>query len=194
MRRPLAALAAMLITTLLAAPMARADMIRYNTVLSGAQEVLVNNSPATGFAILDYDNVAHTLRVQVDFSGLIGGNATAAHIHCCSGPGANAGVAIGMPGFPSSADSFFDIFFDLTLDATYNTAFRLGSPGQNAAGAEARLFSQMDLGLAYFNIHNVGFPGGEIRGQLAIPEPASLALMALSLGALGATSRRKNVA
>lgn len=193
MRRQLAALAATLITTLLALPAAQADVIRYNTVLSGAQEFPANASPATGFAILDYDNVAHTLRVQVDFSGLIGGNATAAHIHCCVGPGANSGVAIGMPGFPSATASFFDVFFDLTLDTTYNTAFRNGSPGQNAAGAEARLFSQMDLGRTYFNIHDAGFPGGEIRGQLAIPEPASLALMVLALGALGASSRRKKV-
>ena len=193
MRQQLAALAATLTTTLLAVPAAQANVIRYNTILSGAQEVPGNASPATGLAILDYDNGAHTLRVHVEFAGLIGGTATAAHIHCCSGPAANAGVAIGMPGFPSAVASFFDVFLDLSLDTTYNATFRNGSPGQNAAGAELRLFSQMDLGQTYFNIHDARFPGGEIRGQLAIPEPASLALMVLALGALGAASRRRKM-
>jgi hypothetical protein len=35
-------------------------------------------------------------------------------------------------------------------------------------------------GLAYINIHSVGqYSGGEIRGQIIVPEPTSMALLAV---------------
>jgi hypothetical protein len=50
-------------------------------------------------------------------------------------------------------------------------------------------------GMAYVNIHNSTFPGGEIRGFLApaaTPEPATLTLLGAGLlGAFGARKRMK---
>jgi hypothetical protein len=43
---------------------------------------------------LDFDLL--TLRVEASFSGLLG-NVTAAHIHCCTAPGSNVGVATMTP-------------------------------------------------------------------------------------------------
>lgn len=42
-------------------------------------------------------------------------------------------------------------------------------------------------GRAYFNIHTVMFPGGEIRGHIAVPEPVTLLLL---LGGLAAATLR----
>jgi hypothetical protein len=42
----------------------------------------------------------------------------------------------------------------------------------------------------YFNVHTTNFPGGEVRGNLAIPEPGTLALVAgASLPLLGLARR-----
>lgn len=40
------------------------------------------------------------------------------------------------------------------------------------------------------NIHTTAFPGGEIRGFLVVPEPSTVALVALAVGAMGALRRR----
>ena len=94
----------LLASALLWAATVQATPITYQVALSGPAEAPPNASPGTGAAIIIVDAAAHTLSVDVTFSGLLG-NTTASHIHCCTllpGTGA-AGVATQVPtftGFP----------------------------------------------------------------------------------------------
>jgi hypothetical protein len=180
---------------LLAAPAIQATPITFIADLSGPAEAPPNASPGTGFAIVIFDDVAHLLTVHVTFSGLLG-NTTVSHIHCCTataGAG-TAGVATAVPtfpGFPSGVTAgTYDATFDTTLASSWNPAF-INAHGGTPAGAEAFLFAGILDGKAYFNIHTSLFPGGEIRGFLRAPEPATLALLCCGLLALGFVQRKR---
>ena len=177
---------------LLAAAPSQAAIITFTANLTGPQETPPNASPATGLATVDLNVTAHTLSVNESFSGLIGGPAAAAHIHCCAGPGVAAIVAVPFPGFPAATSGSYLNIFDLTLLATYNAAF-VTANGGSAATAEAALEGAMASGLTYVNIHNATFPGGEIRGQLATvtPEPATVALFITGIAGLLIARRRR---
>jgi hypothetical protein len=174
---------------LLAAPSpARATTI-YVATLTGANEVGPTGSPATGFSTVTLNG--NTLTVDETFSGLVGGSASAAHIHCCVPAGVTAGVAVPFVGFPAATSGTYSHSFDLTLDATYNPAFETAH-GATAASAEAALIAGLDAGLAYANIHDAQFPGGEIRGQLErVPGPPTAELLLLGLMTLVAVVRRR---
>lgn len=168
---------------------ARADFMRFTANLSGLFESPQNASPATGFTIVNFDTSAHTMRVQVTFSGLLG-TTTASHIHSATavaGTG-TVGVATELPsftGFPLGVTSgTYDNTFNTALTAFYNPSF-LTNNGGTAASAETAFFAGMMQGKAYLNIHSTSFPGGEIRGFLqASPVPAPPGLILLSSGAL----------
>lgn len=182
----------------LGAPSAWAAPILFTATLTGPDEVPPNASPATGTAMVTIDDAAHTMRVEVTFSGLVG-TTTASHIHVIDGPGDitfgdTAGpVATTTPsfvGFPLGVTSgSMDETYDTSMNLIYRPGF-LADAGGTALAAEAALFDAIIDGRAYLNIHSNVFPGGEIRGFLTpAPEPSLLALLAA--GGAGFLARRR---
>jgi hypothetical protein len=173
---------------------AQASILTYSALLNGANEVPPNASPATGLARILIDDVAHTMFLDVTFSGLLG-TTTAAHIHCCTaipftGTAGVASPTPNFPGFPVGVTSgTYNATFDLLSASSYNGAF-ITSNGGTVAGAEAALLAGIASGRSYFNIHTTAFPGGEIRG-FVVPEPASLALFGLGAACLIMVKRRR---
>jgi len=176
---------------------AHATIYTYEAFLDGVSESPPNASPATGFTEVDYDSVLHTLEVQVTFSGLLG-TTTASHIHAATAlPGTGtAGVATTLPyfaGFPIGVTSgSYMNTLDLTQTSSWNPSF-VTANGGTTAGAELALFNALQADEAYLNIHTTFAPGGEIRGFLvSVPEPGSLALLGLGLGAVAWLKRKSN--
>jgi hypothetical protein len=173
---------------------AQGAVLIYRASLNGANEVPPTASTGTGTALVTVDDLANTLEVQVTFTGLES-NTTASHIHCCTTVpfAGNAGVATTLPtftGFPTGVTSgTYDHTFSLLDLGSYNPAF-VTANGGTASSAEAALLSGLSHGDAYLNIHDTMFPGGAIRGFLAVPEPGAWVLMLVGLGGIGAALRR----
>ncbi len=125
------------------APPARTESV-FIATLDGASESTPNPSKATGLATLTFNKTTKILSGTITFSGL---TPTAGHIHKAS-----KGVA-GPVVFP---------FSSLASPINYTSAALTDAQ-------EADLYA----GLYYVNLHTpsllngvVGYPGGEIRGQL----------------------------
>lgn len=117
---------------------AEATQYRMVAVLTGAQEVPSNTSPAIGSGTFLVDTVANTMTYFIAYSGLTTAE-TAAHIHGVSDPGVNSGVLHGLAA---------------------------GSPKVGVWNYLESQEADILAGRTYVNIHTTMFPGGEIRGQI----------------------------
>jgi len=118
---------------------ANAETVNFKADLTASSSVPPNTSKGTGVADVTYDTASKMLTWTVTFSGL-SGNATAAHFHGPADVGANAGVAVPIPGTASP----------LVGSATITDA-------QSA---------DLMAGKWYVNIHTAANKDGEIRGQV----------------------------
>lgn len=117
----------------------RGQIVPFNALLDGGQEVPANAATGSGWATATVDTAANTISYYISYSGLTGAP-TAAHFHGNRLHGASGGVKVGLTAGPSP----------MTGTVSYLQA------------DEGQLLS----GMFYINLHTAAFGGGEIRGQL----------------------------
>ena len=179
------------VAALLLAGSAHAGVISYYTTFEPEGG---GGRTGTGSATASFDDTTNMFTFFATFSGL-SGLTTASHFHCCTASpfSGTAGIAVDAPTLPIpmgvSAGSFAAAL-DLDLASNFSGAFIAASGGLNPA--ISRFVAGLSSGQVYLNIHTrPNFPGGEIRGFMLVPEPATAALTLVALAALGAVGRRR---
>jgi CHRD domain-containing protein len=180
--------------------------------LTGSQEAPANASTASGFATFILNDAQTELSVFVTVNGLDfttfqtpsnpNDDLRNAHIHCCAPPGNdpavnNAPVRWGFIGNPfnnTNPDDGTTTPFASGVGGTFTGVWNVNEGNTTATSGPINLTNQLPgilAGLSYINFHTVGFPGGEIRGQIIVPEPPAFILLGVGLLVfLMAASRR----
>lgn len=137
---------------------------------------------------------------NIDFTGMqtpdiAGDNLVAAHIHAgpAVSPTTNGPVVFGFFGTPFNDNNPDDVVitpFASGVGGLFSARWNLGE-GSNTTLA-AQLFN-LKNDRAYLNFHTSRFPGGEIRGAIDVPEPATWAMLVVGFGLIGAALRRRRL-
>jgi CHRD domain/PEP-CTERM motif len=173
------------------ASVSQAAVIQFNLIGTAGAGLLPGNEPAvasggTGGEIgtgITFDDVTNLLTLNVGWGSSQGfadlsSLATNSHIH---GPTANNNGN----GFIQTAG----VVFSLTRSSNAVTGGTItNAPILLTSGQEIDLLN----GKYYINIHTANNPGGEMRGFLVpVPEPGSMLLGMVALGALSLRRRRR---
>ncbi len=153
-------------------------------------------SQASGTALFELNEAQDRLDYSIELVGLsIIGDLQGMHLHI-GAPGANGPHVLNILGLPSQDDS--DVVIDTinnvvsgSYDDTDENFDAAGTPGVRDPGDSVKLTSVIDellLGNFYIAVHSSAFPlpnTSELRGQVTlVPEPSTVALLALGLCAL----------
>jgi hypothetical protein len=112
--------------------------------------------------------------------------------------GANAPVRWGFIGTPfnnTDPNDGVTTPFISGVGGTFQGVWDVNEGNTIATSGPVNLTNQLPgilSGLSYINFHTVGFPGGEIRGQiLKVSEPSALILLGIGLLILGMAGSRR---
>jgi hypothetical protein len=145
-----------------------AGKINVRADLRGAHEVPPISSPAEGLFTATVDIAAERIDFELTYPALEGGAATVAHIHFGQPRVSGGVIAFLCGGGGQSACPAEGTITGTILPA--NVVGPTGPDGQGGQGIPPGSFGELVAaikgGLAYANVHNALFPGGEIRGQL----------------------------
>lgn len=156
----------------------QAGVLHFRATLSGANEIPAVNSTGTGTADVYFDTDAHTLQVNIVWSGLTG-TTTASHLHA---PSSASQITTAVPfngtwgvatqsgtftSFPTgvTSGSYVGAAYSLLSTSNFTTTY-VAANGGTAASSEAALLAYMLAGKSYLNVHSSFAAGGEIKGYL----------------------------
>jgi hypothetical protein len=165
----------LLLSGLLATPIASADEETVLAGLSGFREVPSISSPASGHFEAVIDRKAGTIAYELSYSGLTG-DVQQAHIHVGQ-RSVNGGVSVFLCQTATSPDPTGlapQCPQRGNVTGMAQAANMIAGPIV-AQGVEPGQFNELlraiRAGVAYVNVHSSTFPGGEVRGQLRLKEP-----------------------
>jgi hypothetical protein len=136
--------------------------------LTGFQEVPSISTAGRGEFRAKLNSSATELTYRLEYTGLEGGTAVAAHVHL-GAPGTTGGVMFflcgggGKPACPATSG---------TVTGTVTAADIVGPAGQGiAAGEFDEVLRAMRSRVSYANVHtDPMWPGGEIRGLVRVED------------------------
>jgi hypothetical protein len=143
---------------LVSAAPAQAEIINARAILGGGEEVPALLTGAVAVADLVIDTETRTIAVEIRIFNIPTGT-TAGHIHV--GPKGVAGPVV--VDFPIPRDRVGDMNLNFTVGASQLRP----NPGIGIITMDDVIQSIIGGG-AYVNIHTATYPGGEIRGQIAL--------------------------
>lgn len=155
-------------------------------LLSTNENGTISGSPGSGGEVgsgITYDNVANVLTINVawglanGFANLTG-NASAGHIH---GPTPSSGSAAFLQNV--------GVLFGLDSGPTWNNSASSGGVFNRTINLTETQEAELLAGRYYINIHTSTNGGGEIRGNIVVPETSTAVLGVAALGL--ATLRRR---